>query len=415
MAANPEYLTPAHTPASSSFFFRLIEDLGKTLEPTETQLQTLERSYRSTGDFLVNCREFESQLVEIHPQGSRELGTITRPLRSTDGFDIDLVARIKREAWPTYSSTGGAALLLNRLHTAISRYADQHNLKLHRWERCVTLEYADGMCADIAPVIDWPSPTATHGELHGLIPDRELRSFHPTNPRGFTKLFNDVAAISPIFFANETYMDFASDARRADIAPLSKPDEVFGRLLCRLVQVLKLHRDVAFAGTSSLSDLAPSSVFLTALAAESYRIKAAIPHADQLDLFLDIIRSMPKAIRRVQMPGACEEWFVDNPTAPGDNLASSMNTSERQQAFAQWHIRLEYDVEQIIGAIDNRLGIDKVGTIITAVFGERASTAIRQTQLVRQSNDRQLGRVVAVTAAGLTLPMTAKSHTFFGK
>lgn len=326
MAANLEYITRTHAPASSSFFFQLIEDLGRALEPTETQLQTLDRSYKSTGEFLVNCPEFNGQLLEIHPQGSRELGTITRPLRNKDSFDIDLVARIDRNAWSTYSTPGGATRLLDRLHTAVCRYAEQHKLVLHRWERCVTLEYADGMCADIAPVIDWPSQTGVHGELHGLIADRELKSFHPTNPRGFTKLFNSIAAIAPIFDEPVALKSLAHEARRADIVPLSKPDEVFGRLLCRLVQVMKLHRDVAFVNASALSNLAPSSVFLTALASESYRIKAKIRHTDPLALFFDIIDWMPNVIRRIPMPGGREEWQVENPTAHGDNLASSMNT-----------------------------------------------------------------------------------------
>lgn len=214
MAANLDFVESPRTPAATSFFFRLVEDLGKSLEPTETQLQTLERSYTSTGEYLSACDEFAGELVDIHPHGSRQIGTITRPFRKRDGFDIDLIARFDKKASVTYSGINGATLLLNRLHVAVSRYAQQHGLKLHRWERCVTLEYADGMCADIAPVIDSPHYGALHGELHGQIPDRELQSFHPTNPRGFTKYFNKLAEISPNFIGTEVFKAEAYDGVR---------------------------------------------------------------------------------------------------------------------------------------------------------------------------------------------------------
>lgn len=415
LAANLNVVAPPRTPASSSFFFRLVEDLGNSLEPTETQLQTLERSYTSTGRYLSECDEFAGELIEIHPHGSRQLGTITRPLRNRDGFDIDLVARFDQKAWATYSGNNGATLLLNRLHAAVSRYAQQHGLKLQKWERCVTLEYADGMCADIAPVIDHPHYGALHGELHGQIPDRELKNFLPTNPRGFTKYFNKLAEISPNFVATEALKSEAYDhVRRADVVPLADPDEVFGRLLCRLVQILKLHRDVAFSASPELADLAPSSIFLTVLAAESYGLQAPMPHTDPVHLFLSIIETMPSVIDRTPIWGG-ETWTVDNPTAPGDNLANAMNIKEKQQAFTQWHRRLHSDITSIVTAIDGRQGADKVADLVKAAFGERANGATRRSQVDRAAAARSIGKVGAVTAAGIILPMSAKANTFFGQ
>lgn len=330
MAANPSYLSKSYAAHAESFFVRLVEDVGRSLEPSESQLATLERSYRSTSEFLVECPELKGHLEEIHPQGSRQLGTMTRPLRRKDGFDIDLVARLNRSAWTVYSGAGGANALMNQLHAALKRYADQHSLKLHRWSRCATLEYADGMCADIAPIIEYPHLTALHGEHHGMIPDRELRSFHPTNPKGFSRLFSDIAAVTPIF--SGIALDSIVEAtRKADIVPL--PDaEVFGRLLCRLIQMMKLHRDALFAD-DSLEHLRPSSILITTLAARSYEIKAQVPHFDQLDLLLDIIRTMPTLITKEPDSYGRVEWIVDNPTAPGDNLASSVNSDVKQQAF----------------------------------------------------------------------------------
>jgi len=413
MNANPDFFGKPYSSNSQAVFLRLVEDIGRTLEPTQTQLDTLERSYNSTGDFLVNCEEFRGQLEEIHPHGSRTIGTMTRPLRDKAGFDIDLIASLNHTAWTVYSGPGGATTLLNRLHAAVTRYANQHSLKLHRWERCVTLEYADGMCADIAPVIEMPRHAAMHGETHGMIPDRELHGFHPTNPRGFTRLFGGIAAISPIFTATEEFTAVVADVRKANIIPLPDP-EVFGQILCRLIQVMKLHRGVAF-DKAMLADLAPSSIFITALAANSYQAKALIPHRDQLDLLLDVIRTMPTMITRLPIDNGREEWHVENLTAPGDNFASSMNQPEKQQAFNQWHAQLLRDVTALIQTVDQRQGLDRLASLISSAFGDKAGAAVRQEETNRQSAARHAGRIATVTAGGLIVPMTAQRHTFFGK
>lgn len=412
MAANPAYLSKSYSPTAESFFLRLVEDVGRSLEPTDNQLVTLERSYRSTGEFLVACPELKGHLEEIHPHGSRQLGTMTRPLRRKDGFDIDLVARLNQSAWGTYSGPGGATTLINRIFTALQRYANQHGLRLHRWERCVTLEYADGMCADIAPVIDMPHWAALHGEHHGMIPDRELRSFHPTNPKGFSKQFNDIAAIKPTF--NIVALDSVTKASRdVDIAPLSDP-EVFARLLCRLIQLMKLHRDAAFAD-AALQELRPNSILITALAAASYQLKAKVAHFGPLDLLLDVVRTMPTLLKKQTGNYGQIGWALDNPTAPGDNLASSVNTRAKQDAFDQWHYRLVEDVQGIIDTVDGRTGLDQVANKVSSAFGEKAGAALRQAQLDRRSQQRGVGVAASVTSAGIIVPMTAHAHTFFGK
>jgi hypothetical protein len=408
---------PQYSTRASTYFVQLVEDIGRYVEPTATQLETLERSYRSTGEFLVNCPELEGLLIDVHPQGSRELGTMTRPLhQNRDGFDIDLVARLDKAAMNKYGGPRGPALLLSDLFAALQRYADRHNLKLQKWERCATLEYADGMCADIAPIIDAPSLYAVHGELHGNIPDRELRQYHPTNPRGFAKAFDTVAAISPVFTEHERLVKAMDEAlsRRAEIVPLSKPEEVFGRLLCRFIQVIKLHRNISFGPATNSSDLAPSSIFLTSLAASAYAIQAPRQHSSPLDLLLDIVETMPQHFTRGQVWGNMEEWKIENPTAPGDNLASTMNTRARQKAFLEWRVKLVRDLENLFNAIESRAGVDQVNTLIETAFGPRAASAVQNVQLQRQGALRQAGRAAIVTATGMSIPTTSRAHTFFG-
>lgn len=400
---------------SSSSFFQLAEVIGRSNEPTSTQFSVLERAYESTAAYLAECDEFKDQFVEIHAQGSRQLGTLVRPIDDgRDGFDIDLIARLPKSSWSGYGDPGGPGRLLQKMSAALERYADQHRLSIKKWERCVTLQYASGMTADIAPVIDAPLYVGPYGDTHSLIPDRDHRAFHSTNPRGYAKWFDEKAAISPIFTLQERMamaMDSASYSS-TEIAPLPDTDDVFQRILCRLVQIMKLHRNKAFAS----SDYAPSSTFLTTLTALAYERQARIPHETPLDLLLDIVESLPMHFSREVLWGGNlpEMWNLENPSVPRDNLASSMNTPEHQKAFWAWYDVLCKDIRTIVQAIEDRTGFDIVHEHIGEMFGDRAARAIQEDQLQRRNTERKSGVVTLLTASGAPMTLPSKKHEFFG-
>jgi len=394
-----------------------VDAIARAHEPTPTQLTALERSYNSTGEFLSACPEFRGDLIQIHAHGSRQLGTIVRPREdSREGFDIDLIARLTPEARRKYEGERGPILLLDRLHGALSRYAEAHGLQLHRWERCATLEYSDGMFADIAPVIDAPLLAAPFGDTHGLIPDRELQRFDSTNPRGYAKHFDLAAAISPNFTAALRFSEAMDSVTRADVTPLPDAQEVFDRLLCRLVQLLKLHRNEAFGVVQEGQDMAPSSVFLTTLTAMAYVVEAPQPHESPLELLLDIVERMPLHFERILRPDGSEQWVLPNPSAPKDNLAASMNLPARQEAFLLWHQRLISDLNRILHAIEHHEGMDVLLKALQGAFGTRSAGAIQQAQAQRQSVSRAAGRVTLISSvAAAPISVQARSHTYFGR
>jgi hypothetical protein len=400
--------------AASARFTYLAETIAKAHEPTQTQLDELERAYNATGQYLSECEEFDGLLMEVHAHGSRQLGTIVRPIDVLrEGFDIDLIARLMRGALARYGGDGGTMLLIEHLFQALKRYADRHGLKIKRWERCVTLTYAGGMCADFAPVIDDPTTLATHGQHHGRIPDRELKRYLATNPRGYSLGFDEIARILPSYRRT-----FAEDAaiksfHRADVAPLPDSADVLGRPLSRFVQLGKIHRNVAFADVDRA--LAPTSVFLTSLIAKAYAIAAPQMHDGPLDLFFDMVELLPTLFGRELLGGGREHWTLANPYAHGDNLASSMNDSpQRQQAFSQWHAKLLCDLDKLLEAIDGARGLDEVHKVVEQSFGPRAGQAAIQRGAERREENRTLKRA-GFTIAG-TLPVTqpARAHTYFG-
>ena len=348
------------TAAASARFTYLAETVARAFEPTATQLQDLERAYMATGEYLIECEELGRLVTQVHAQGSRQMGTIVRPMDAKrDGFDIDLVVRLSEAAFGRYGGVGGTAQLLEDLYIALKRYAERHGLEIEKWERCVTLIYAGGMRADFAPVIDEPLHSLPHGEHHGRIPDRDLKNFLSTNPKGYCLGFDAVAKVVPNFLSSEAVSASFADVRKADVERLPEAEEVFARLLSRYVQLGKVHRNYSFADVKLASDIAPTSVFLTSLFAKAYAILAPQAHDGPLDLFFDIVEMVPSLFERENLQYGVERWALMNPFAQTDNLASSMNTPQRQQAFKQFFAQqktVQNNSKRVLDFIRSRYG-----------------------------------------------------------
>jgi Second Messenger Oligonucleotide or Dinucleotide Synthetase domain len=402
------------TAAASARFTHLAESIAHSFEPTSTQLEEVERSYNATGDFLVECHELGGLVTQVQAHGSRPMGTMVRPWDvKREGFDIDLVVRLSARALARYGGPGGPKLLLDHLFAALERYAKRHGLGIERWERCVTLIYSGGMRADFAPVIDDPVFSLLHGEHHGRIPDRERSSFVSTNPKGYVLGFGDAASVRPVFRRVEALNKSFADVRRGDVEPLPEATQVFGRLLSRYVQLGKVNRNISFADVPSGKELAPTSIFLTSLYTKAFVILAPQTHDGPLDLFLDVVELAPHMFERESLDGGREHWTLASPYAH-DNLAASMNTPQRQQAFWQWQRKLVQDLEVILAAVNADQGIDAVVRAVTRAFGPRAGQVVLERSAQRREGNRTLNRAGFIVGGTLPVDAAARSHTYFG-
>lgn len=401
--------------ASSARFFYLAEKIARIYEPTSTQLSDVDRAYASTGDYLATCPEFDGLLYRVHAHGSRQLGTMVRPIDTCRvGHDIDLAACLLAAGMRRYGGPGGPALLIEHLYVALKRYADRHGLKIVRYERCVTMTYAGGMTADFAPIIDDPSHVALHGDTHASIPDRNLQRYISTNPRGYCKAFDTIAKITPAFERSTAMRMTLDSIRKSELVPLPEADEVFSRLLSRLVQLAKINRNLRFGAPSGSLDLAPPSSFLTTLVANAYAIEALKPHDGPMDLLLDIVQLMPNLFRRVQMPQGQEFWYLNNPTAQNDNFAGCMDSSAKQKAFDAWHERLQADLTALVDAVDQSAGLDVIAKAAERAFGERAKTAVLEDNATRREEKRAVGQGLFIAGGSAVIATPSRAHTNFG-
>lgn len=406
-----------YSPRAARQFNDLTRLIAGVFLPSATQVEALDRSYESIGNFLTESYEFENLVVQVYGQGSRQIGTLVRPLHLREqGFDVDSVLLLKRSAHGIYAGASGARQLINDLHTVLGRYAKANGLKIERWDRCVTLVYSDGVRVDVAPVIEDPIVSIpAGGETHSRIPDRQLMMFVPTNPRGIVRGFNEAASVKAVLtnMIREAYT--ADAALRAEVVPLPDVQEVSQRLLCIFVQLMKVHRNIRFgAPQAGQEDLAPSSIFITSLMQQAYARLAPVPHETELDLLLDIIDAMLGSFRREILGNGRERWSLPNPWAPGDDLASSMDSPQKQHAFLAWHARFRHEIGELLDSLEARQGEDNIRRLVESTFGSRAAQAMRDAS-APTAPTRQAGRRVLVgTATGSLASIAANASTNFG-
>lgn len=401
---------------ADSKFREIVAAIARLHEPTQTQLENLERSYGATGEYLMVCPELREHIVLVHAQGSRMIGTLVRPSRfRLDGYDVDGVIRLRPEAIFHYSGASGPGRLIDDVHQPLQRYAETHGLEVKKWERCVTLTYADGMRVDITPIVADPLRSVPFGDSHALVPDRDLRRFDSTNPIGLVRSFNEAAKVRAVL-ASQMVLDSLQKSARAELEKLPNADEVQSRLLSQLVQLLKVHRNASFpAPVAGQQDHAPKSVFITMLAAAAYAMRAPVLHDSELDLLVDVVHHMLTPLVRERLVGGGEHWTLPNPTAPGNNLASDMNTPAHQAAFLEWHARLTRHLEQILECIEQRQGLDRLLPLLEDAFGANAAGVVRQMEQPRPVLGTSERSVLVGTAAASTFSMPARAHNFFGK
>jgi hypothetical protein len=375
---------------------RVLERICEALELTSTQQTLAKDRYEAVGQWLAEAKSELLRGASVYAQGSIALGTSVRPIRQNE-HDVDLVCLV---------SGAGPSMAPETLKTAIGdrlrengRYAGILEEKC----RCWRLNYAGEFHLDITPAILNPN-CVNGGEL---VPDRSLRRWKPTNPRGYRKLFEARASIVPRFIA----FDKALMARDADVEAFPIYDKERG-ILRRATQVAKRHRDMYFVDNAP--ELAPISVIVTTLLARSYE-ECARGHAyhNGYELLVDVIRKMPDFIEVSEVNG-CVQWFIWNETTAGENFAEKWNTDIKlARAFFAWHETLVSELQ----AFEATSGLDALTERFSKSFGEMPVTKAMGALTHEVSNARVTGRLGIAASVGLTVSPAAapvRPNTFFG-
>lgn len=374
----------------------LLDRVGASVEPTETQKDRAKTTYHAVGDWLSEGDDLLNAM--IYAQGSAALGTMIRPFGHCD-FDVDLICRTTR----TVASTTPAALkaIVGDRLKAHGRYGKI----LEEMPRCWRLNFAGDFHLDITPSIRNPN-CGRGGEL---VPDRRLRRFKPSNPTGYADLFNTRAALQPRARVINAYESTA----RAEVQTYPAFSSKKG-VLRRTVQLLKVHRDRMFR----LRDpaLAPLSIIITTLAMRAYEFCITFYEYDnELDLMCDTLDLMPTFIGRF-FPEGRAHFLIENETTAGENFAEKWNDHpERATAFYEWHER----ASAAFAAFRDAVGLDRVRKALSEALGPEL------VQRMTSADEAALGRArvsggLSVTAGlglstGAAVGTPVKANTFFGR
>jgi len=369
------------------------------LEPTKTQFERAKQSYEAVGEWLSASENPLLATVFVYLHGSGGLGTMIRPI-GRDEFDIDLICFLIGVA---------AGVDPAEIKRVIGERLKEHKFYrtiLVEKKRCWRLNYAGDFHLDLSPTIKNPV-CANGGEL---VPDRKLKEYRPTNPRGYKKLFARRASLTPML---KKAVRAQQQRDEASVEPFPDNETIKG-ILRRIVQLLKRHRDVYFLDIEA--EVAPISIIITTLAMRAYEY-CVVNHVfdDEMDVIVETIRMMPHFIDRVYENGQ-SLYVVRNETTDGENFAERWNEQPaRVEAFKNWHQAALNDFSQIRDAV----GLDQIARRLERPFGKNIADSVIKKRTDSISEARGAGSLYIAPAVGLTLSSQAAAtpvprNDFFG-
>ncbi len=381
-----------------------LERMCATLEISPSQVGLAKERYEGVGEWLADSDDPLLKLMGIFLQGSTAIGTTVKPIGSNE-HDVDLVAHA-----PDLGEWVEPAALKKAIGDRLKANGHYKRL-LVEMARCWRLVYANEFHMDITPSI--PNRSCNLGGE--LVPDRALKMWKPSNPKGYKALFLERVKLAPRFRVIKSL--HTQDSARADIEPY--PDQVrFKGLLQRVVQILKRHRDVFISVHEIDPSMSPISVLVTTLVSQSYEycVKTFV-YDTELDLLFDVIRHMPDFIEARAANGKTH-WFVWNETTQGENFAEKWNSDpKRAEVFFTWHARALSDISRLKEAE----GIDGLKRYLGDAFGAGPAKAVVDAITDDISASRRAGTLGVAARVGLVTGLAAASttpvraNTFFGR
>lgn len=380
-----------------SYLVGLLEMACEKLDITDTERSMAESRYNAVGKWLSDGENKYLANSTIYTQGSIRLHTTVRPIGNNE-FDVDLICYLPNATHLPPSQvreTVGNRLKANETYKGM----------LEPLNRGWRLTYANEFHMDITPAV---TDTA-HGNGGVLVPDRELRDWKESHPKGYAEWFEKIAQYEPITLAERKITKAVVEPMPGDI-PLAGS-------LRRSVQIMKRHRDLWCSKLpEAQQDDAPISIIITTLAARAYQSLVNRRYDNALDMLLDIAEAMPSFVeQRPAYPYGQESW-VANPMNNKENFADKWKANpQREDAFYQWHKNFHTDLNNL----SMQPGIDGIATGLSALLDESLTKSVMNDAARRLNTNRDYGRLTAAAsgliASAISKPAVAiPKNTFYG-
>ncbi len=363
----------------------LLDKMAEAVQLDDTRYDRMKTSYESVKNWLENDELFfKPYNYDVYPHGSVRILTTVKPI-GNDEFDLDIAIHLKSNTPHTPQR------IYAELKRCMKAYAEKHGLKIEAKNRCIRLNYAGDFHMDILPGIQ----ESSFDQNKIKVPDRELRDWVSSNPRGYGDWF--------IGKANLVKESLLEKALRTEKLPVDNFKHK--KPLQRAVQLIKRYRDIYFQKDNTYKT---SSIILTTIAGQLYQGEDSI--FDTVDNIISTIRTkvnQPVGRLKIVNPVNAEEDFTDKWD----------DEPEYYEAFKKFASHLYNEWQKLKLQND----VIEEGIIMKGLFGDDIfrKAQINQTtriEALRKSKDlgvtRNTGMLTSATSVGAA---AIKSNTFFGK
>jgi Second Messenger Oligonucleotide or Dinucleotide Synthetase domain len=165
----------------------VLETVCESLELSTSQFALAKQRYEGVGACLAGADHPMLRVIAIYLQGSTALRTTVRPIGVSE-HDVDLVAHVRN---PDVEISPAA---LKKAISDCLRANGNYAPLLEEMPRCWRLSYANEFHMDITPSI--PNPNCRFGGE--LVPDKTLKVWKASNPKGYKRLFEERSKLAPV-------------------------------------------------------------------------------------------------------------------------------------------------------------------------------------------------------------------------
>ena len=330
----------------------MYKTLGKNIDISDELFEDAVKEYQNLGRWLDrNTPEYS---LSVYPQGSFALGTVVKPLTEKDDYDLDLVC----ELYLSYGLTA-RQLKVDVVKPLLLKYRRITGDIVEK-RRCWHVEYEEvpNFHMDVIPAVD----QITYIDITDHDEDTDAYEYIGSNPKGYVNWFFErckkmTDSMYNTYVLNENLHVDEADVERVKRYKIKTP-------LQRAVQLLKRHRDIMFEDKPE--ELKPVSIIITTIAGQLYE------NEDNIFDALDSILS--KAEEYINSNKIGEQYYIENPSYPGENFADKWNEHpERASAFISWIRQARKD---LINSDLKYMMRSDMATHIKKVFGVTAGTKL---------------------------------------
>lgn len=270
----------------------LYERIVKDIDISDELFDAAEQEYNALGSWID--RETPTYKVNIYPQGSFALGTVIKPIKGTDDYDLDLVCEFAQQY-----GLSARALKCSVVKPLLQRYRKIKN-EIKEKRRCWHVEYEDvpNFHMDVIPAIY----RSKYIDITDHDEEKDGYEYIGSNPKGYAEWFRGRMAKRRQAL-REQYCNAHRDVIKSQADIESLKEYHFKTPLQKAVQILKRHRDIMFDGDTK--HLKPISIIITTISAELYNNEDNI-----VDALTTILLGTEQYIRSHMING---EYHIDNP------------------------------------------------------------------------------------------------------